>query len=281
MSEASSTTEKEAASGGQVDFNVCAKISGVNAQTATANADAGNMVLDANGNKKAKVNATVENGTFAGDVKAVAKGPTVLGDKEALKKANMAVAEGLELDNEERKQKLKQETKSKADKEAAPTKAFQYALAVFGVVGVVGVIWKTTQVLNNANYFKFNLQISDQNFNLQISDESTSATGSGSAHGGSHNTRVSSRDGSASAQSKTVINNEFKDCIISSRNDNSEHHASGYAPLVRSESGPATGEGGQDNKTTNSEQQSNTLNYMAAATALITAAGTFVKYWRR
>ena len=48
----------------------------------------------------------------------------MLGDKEALKTANIAVAEGLELDNEERKQKLKQETKSKEDKEAAPDRMY-------------------------------------------------------------------------------------------------------------------------------------------------------------
>ena len=80
------------------DHETVAKISGVNGKTATAKADAGDQVLDANGNTTTKVNAIVENGKFEGDVSAVAKGATVLSGKEALEKASMAIAKKKELE---------------------------------------------------------------------------------------------------------------------------------------------------------------------------------------
>jgi hypothetical protein len=73
------------------DHETVAKISDVNGRTATAKADAGDQVLDANGNTTTKVNAIVENGKFEGDVSAVATGATVRSDKEVLKKADMAL----------------------------------------------------------------------------------------------------------------------------------------------------------------------------------------------
>ena len=97
MSEASSTTEKEAASVGQVDLEVDATISNVSGKNGEAKADGSNIILDSDGNKKTKVKATVDHGTFTGNVNAVAQGPTVMRGEQTMQQASMAVARSKEV----------------------------------------------------------------------------------------------------------------------------------------------------------------------------------------
>ena len=92
MSQGSSTTEKEAASVGQVDHEVASTLSHVSASNGKSVADLSNTIVDSEGDKKTSVTSTIEHSKFIGDAISVSRGPTVVNGEQAKQTASMAVA---------------------------------------------------------------------------------------------------------------------------------------------------------------------------------------------